>query len=654
MSARDCVATRGRRRIPSDQQDVFGGSVRQISSPAVVSIPDDATLTDAVARHAGERPDAVLFRRRPIAPAASSKPPTAAAPAAPAAPAAQWTPVTAADFERQVKALAAGFVAAGLRPGLRVGLLSRTRYEWTLTDYALWHAGLVTVPIYESSAPAQVAWILGDARCAGVVVESGEHASTVGLVRDELPELRHVWVIEHGALDELSAAGAAADPDELALAHAGVTAASTASIIYTSGTTGRPKGCVLTHHNLLFGSRSAVASLPALFEHDTSALLFLPLAHVLAREIQVATLEAAVPVGHCPNTYTLQEDLATFRPTLLLAVPYVFEKLYTIAQQKAADRGKTKIFAAATKTAIAASKAHDGGKAPLALRLKRALFDVLVYRKLRAALGGNVRWVISGGAPLGERLGHFFRGGGIPVLEGWGMTETTAAAAINRPDKVRIGTVGPPLAGTSVAVADDGELLVRGQHVFGRYWGDPDGTAAVLDSDGWLHSGDLGAIDDDGFVTVTGRKKEIIITAGGKNVSPALLEDRLRGHPLIAQCMVVGDRRPYVGALVTLDPESLEAWKKKVGKAPNTDAASLRDDPELLAEIKAAVDEASRVVSRAESIRRFRVLADDFTEASGELTPTLKLRRDAVARNRAADIDALYSTAGAQPGPPSR
>ncbi len=627
--------------------------MRQVSSPAVVSIPDDATLTDAVRRHARERPDAVLFRRRPIVPAETSKPPTEVA-----APsnneAVPWAPVTAGEFERQVLALAAGFLAAGLRPGQRVGLLSRTRYEWTLTDYALWHAGLVTVPIYETSAPTQVSWILGDAGCTGVVVESGEHASTVGLVRDELPDLRHVWVIEHGAIQELTAAGAAADPDELTRAHAEVSAASTASIVYTSGTTGRPKGCVLSHRNLLFGSRSAVASLPALFEHDTSALLFLPLAHVLAREIQVATLEAAVPVGHCPNTYTLQADLASFRPTLLLAVPHVFEKLYALAQQRAADHGKARIFAAASAAAIAASTARDTGRPALPLRARVAVFDLLVYRKLRAALGGNVRWVISGGAPLGLRLGHFFRGAGIPVLEGWGMTESTACSAINRPDKVRIGTVGPPLAGTSVGVADDGELLIRGLHVFQRYWGDPEGTSLAIDTEGWLHSGDIGVIDDDGFVKITGRKKEIIVTSGGKNVSPATLEDRLRGHPLISQCMVVGDGRPHIGALITIDDEALQGWKRKVGKPADADIATLRHDADLIGELQAAVDEASRVVSRAESIRRFRVLASDFTEASGELTPTLKLRRDVVLRTRADDIDALYSAAATPSSPPSR
>lgn len=620
--------------------------LRHITSPTLVSIRDDARLTDVVERHATRTPDAVLFRRRPIAPAVASKAPATPNPPL-AVPPTIWTPVTAAEFFAQVEALAAGFLASGLRPGQRVGLLSRTRYEWTLTDYALWHAGLVTVPIYETSAAEQAAWILGDSQCTAVVVESGEHASTVGLVRDQIPELRHVWVIEHGALEELAALGSAANPAALQQARAGVNASTLASIIYTSGTTGRPKGCALTHRNLLFGSISAVESLPALFTPDTSALLFLPLAHVLAREIQVATVHAAVPVGHCPNTYSLHDDLATFKPTLLLAVPYVFEKLYNVAQQRAIDQGKGAAFSAASKVAIAASEARDRGEIPLQLRAKRALFDVLVFRKLRGALGGNVRWVISGGAPLGTRLGHFFRGAGIPVLEGWGLTETTAAAAVNRPDKVRIGTVGPPLAGTSVAVADDGELLVQGPNVFARYWADPEATAATIDAHGWLHTGDIGAIDDDGFVTVTGRKKELIITAGGKNVSPAQLEDRLRGHPLIQESVVVGDRRPYVAALITIDTEALESWKKKVGKDPRLGIAQLRTDADLVAEIQAAVDEANRVVSRAESIRRFGILDVTFSEHGGQLTPTLKLRRDIVVDQHADDIERLYAPAQA-------
>jgi long-chain acyl-CoA synthetase len=605
--------------------------VREFTSPALVTIADDATLTDIVATHATTRPDAVMFRRRPEAAPPATTTSTA------------WTPVTAAEFFAQVEALAAGFLAAGFTPGQRVGLLSRTRYEWTLTDYALWHAGLVTVPIYETSAPDQICWILGDSQAVGVVVETDKHAATVAEIRDQIPDLVKIWIIEHGDLGGLADEGAAADKAALATARESVNAASLASIIYTSGTTGRPKGCALTHRNLLYGATSAVESLPALFIGDTSALLFLPLAHVFARDIQVALVHAAVPVGHCPNTRSLQEDLAAFKPTLLLAVPFVFEKLYAGAQQKAVDQNKGKIFAFAAATAIRASEAMETGKVPLALRLKRAALDVLVFRKLRAALGGDVEWVISGGAPLGTRLGHFFRGAGIPVLEGWGLTETTAAAAVNRPDAVKIGTVGPPLAGTTVRVADDGELLVRGEHVFDRYWADPDATAAARDADGFLHTGDLGAIDNDGFITITGRKKELLITAGGKNVSPAQLEDRLRGHPLIAQAMVVGDRRPYIASLITIDEEALATWKTKVGKDPSLGLAELREDPELLAEIQAAVDDANRVVSRAESIRRFAILDQDFTEAGGQLTPTLKLRRNVVVAEFADEIEGLYS-----------
>ena len=602
--------------------------MREFSSPAVVTIADDATLTDIVRTHATATPDTVLFRRRPDAGGQST---------------AQWTPVTAAEFFAQVEALAAGFLSLGYRPGQRVGLLSRTRYEWTLTDYALWHAGLVTVPIYETSAPDQVTWILGDSQAVGVVVETADHAATVSAIRDQIPDLHGVFVIEQGDLDGLALAGTNAGPGALEKARGSVNAASLASIIYTSGTTGRPKGCALTHHNLLFGATSAVGSLPELFVGHTSALLFLPLAHVFARDIQVATMQAGVPVGHCPNTHSLQQDLAAFKPTLLLAVPYVFEKLYAVAQQRAIDEGHGKIFAAASATAIRASEAMENGRVPLGLKLKRAAFDVLVYRKLRAALGGNVEWVISGGAPLGRRLGHFFRGAGIPVLEGWGLTETSAASAVNRPDAVKIGTVGPPLAGTTIRVSDDGELLVRGEHVFDRYWADPDATAAVRDNEGFLHTGDLGEIDDAGFVSITGRKKEILVTAGGKNISPTQLEDRLRGNSLIAQAMVLGDRRPYVAALITIDEDALGTWKTKVGKDPALTLDELRDDPDLLAEIGAAVDEANRVYSRAESIRRFRILDRDFTEAGGQLTPTLKLKRSVILAEFADEIEALYS-----------
>lgn len=616
---------------------------RVSAMPAVTEIPATATLTDAVLDHARTRPDAVLFRRRPVRPARESRPP---GPAARATEPPTWTPITAAQFHAAVDALARGLLAAGLQPGARVALLSRTRYEWTLVDYALWHAGLITVPIYETSSPDQIGWILGDAQVAAAIVESPEHARVVNAVRDVVPNLQHIWVIEDGDLDRLTAQRAS--DDQLASARRELGAGSVATIVYTSGTTGRPKGCVLTHGNLLFAARSAVGSLPALFHEHTSALLFLPLAHVFAREIQVACVEAAVPVGHCPDTYQLQTDLASFRPTLLLAVPYLLEKVYWLAARTAEQRGTSRLFAAAVRTAQQVS----AGPVTAAVRVRRALFDRLVYRRIRAALGGAVEWVVSGGAPLAPHLGHFFRGAGIPVLEGWGLTETTAAATVNRPDATKIGTVGLPLAGTEVGLTADGELLVRGGHVFAGYWGDPAATQEVLDADGWLHTGDLGEIDDDGFVTITGRRKEILVTAGGKNVAPAVLENRVAGHPLVAHCVVVGDGRPYVAALITLDPEAVDAWKQKMGKPASLTLAELRDDPDLVAEIQAAVDEANQAVSRAESIRRFRILDTEFRQDTGQLTPTLKVRRDVIAAQFAAEIDELY-TRLPQPAPPS-
>ncbi len=620
-----------------------GDPVREYSSPAVVSIPQRATLTDALQAHAAKTPDAVLFRRR--VPASSGAGTNVASTAAPSgSTSAAWKPVTAAEFLAEVDALARGFLAAGLRPGQRVALLSRTRYEWTLIDYSLWHAGLVTVPVYETSSAEQIGWILANSNSVAVIVEHADHVASVSSVRDQLPELTSVWVINDGALDDLAASARADQPDQLTEARANLGASSLATIIYTSGTTGRPKGCALTHHNLLFAATSAVNSLPALFTDATTALLFLPLAHVLAREIQVACLIAKVPVGHCPDTHTLAEDLASFKPTLLLAVPSVFEKLYAVARQRAIDSGHGRIFTYAAGIAIKASSAQQAGRVPLATRLRRDLCDRLVFRKLCKALGGEVAWVISGGAPLGARLGHFFRGAGTPVLEGWGLTETTAAATINRPDAVKIGTVGQPIAGTTIKVADDGELLIRGEHIFDGYWGDPLGTAEVIDSDGWFRSGDLGAIDDDGFITITGRKKEILVTSGGKNVAPAALEDRLRAHPLVSQSIVVGDRRPYVACLITIDEPALTSWKAKTGHAVELDIERLRNDPELIAAVQAAVDDANRAVSRAESIRRFRILAVDFTEAGGQLTPTFKLRRDVVLAQFADEIEALYST----------
>jgi long-chain acyl-CoA synthetase len=598
--------------------------MREYSMPALVEIPASANLTDVVFSRAAAEPDAVVLRRR--------------------APGGGWQDVTAAEFRAEAAALARGLIAAGIEPGDRVGLISRTRYEWTLIDYAVWAAGGVTVPIYETSSAEQAAWILGDSAARAVFAETSRHAAIISSVRDGLPRLEHLWVIDD--LDALASGGTHVGEDRLDRRRAARTAGDLATIVYTSGTTGQPKGCELTHGNLLAVARNAISTLPEIFEvPGRSTLLFLPLAHVFARIIQVACLEGAAILGHWPDTTTVADGLPGFRPTFLLAVPRVFEKVYDSARRQAmASTVKARLFAAATQTAIAWSRAGDG--AGPVLRLRHELFGRLVYRRLRAAMGGQVRYAISGGAPLSERLGHFFSGAGITVLEGYGLSEATAGVTLNRPGRNKIGTVGPPLPGVSVQVAGDGEILVKGPNVFAGYWRNDAATAESVDVAGWLHTGDIGALDDQGFLRVTGRQKELIVTAGGINVAPAVLEDRIRAHPLVSQCTVVGEGRPYIACLVTLDVGTLAFWKQQHGRPADATAGDLADDHSLIAEIQRAVDEANLAVSRAESVRRFRIVAADFTEASGQLTPTDKVRRNVVIRDYAADIDGLYGHVG--------
>jgi len=604
--------------------------VREYSAPALAATPGSGGLTDVVFRRACEEPGAVVLRRR--------------------GGSGNWQNVTAARFCTEVSALARGLMAAGIDPGDRVGLMSRTCYEWTLIDYAVWAAGGVTVPIYETSSAEQVEWILGNSAARAVFAETAAHKEIISSVQGRLRGLEHVWTI--GGLDALAAGGAQISHQRLDQRRTGRTAADLATIVYTSGTTGHPKGCELTHGNLLADVHTAVAVLPEIFESPgSSTLLFLPLAHVFARIIQVGVLEAGVILGHWPDTATLAAGLAEFRPTFLLAVPRVFEKVYNAAQQQAsANRAMAVVFAAAARTAVEWSAAGNGtvpGRgAGWALRLRHALFDWLVYRRLRAAVGGRLRYAVCGGAPLGERLSHFFRGAGITVLEGYGLTEASGAVTVNRPGRNKIGTVGQPLPGVTVRIASDGQILVNGPGVFGGYWRSAAATREALDADGWLHTGDVGALDDEGFLRVTGRQKELIVTAGGTNVGPALLEDRLRAHPLVSQCIVVGNGRPYIACLVTLDAQALELWKQRHGQPADATPADLADDPGLIAEIQLAIDEANRAVSRAESIRRFRILGTDFTETSGQLTPSDKIRRDVITHDFAADIEDLYSLPG--------
>ncbi len=553
-----------------------------------------------------------------------------------------WTPRSATQFDADVVAVAKGLVARGIEPGDSVGIMSRTRYEWTLLDFAIWAAGAVPVPLYETSSADQVEWILTDAAVRLLVVESDEHAETVGQVRASCPALGDVLVIDAGALDTLRAEGAEVSDAEIARRRAVAAPADLATIIYTSGTTGRPKGVELTHGNLVDLSRNAVERLGVVCPPGSRTLLFMPLAHVFARFIEVLVVPAGAIIGHVSDTRTLVADLGSFRPTFILSVPRVFEKVYNSAEQKAALGGKGAIFQRAAKTAIVYSRALDQPGGPsLWLRLQHKVADVLVLHKLRAALGGQAEWAISGGAPLGERLGHFYRGVGLKVLEGYGLTETSAPACVNLPDATKIGTVGPPLPGTGIRIADDGEILIRGIGVFRGYHENPGASAEAM-QDGWFRSGDLGSLDADGFVRITGRKKEIIVTAGGKNVAPALLEDRLRGHPLVSQVVVVGDARPFIGALVTIDPEGLPGWLTR-HNLPPMDVTEASTNPVVLAGIQRAVDRTNTAVSRAESIRKFTVLTSDFTIANDLLTPSLKVKRAGVLAAFAAEIDALYA-----------
>ena len=606
--------------------------MREFSIPALAQIPATANLADVVFRRAAEQPQAVVLRR----PSGSS---------GVSGVSGSWTDVTASQFSGEVIAVAKGLIAVGVEPGDRVALMSHTRYEWTLIDYAIWTAGAVTVPVYETSSAEQAEWILSDSGARACFVETASYGDIIGSFRDRVPALSHVWRIDSD-LDSLRAAGADVGDEVVTERAAAAGAADLATVIYTSGTTGRPKGCELTHENLLSDVRNAFLGPLTLVAaaQNPGTLLFLPLAHVFARIIQVGCLEGGIVLGHCGDLNALLPALASFRPTFILAVPRVFEKVYNTAEQKAVSEKKGAIFSRAADAAIAYSRALDApGRPSFGLRAQHAVFDRLVYGKLRAALGGRAEYAVSGGAALSERLSHFFRGIGVTVLEGYGLTETTAATTVNRPDRNKIGTVGQPLPGVGIKIADDGEILISGKNVFPGYWHNEAATKEVFAEDGWFATGDIGELDEEGFLKITGRKKEMIVTAGGKNVAPAVLEDRLRSHALISQCMVVGDGKPFVAALITLDPEALGPWKERHGKPADATVAALRDDPDLVADVQAAVDDANQAVSRAESIRKFRILDVDFTQEAGQLTVKLGIRRSVLLKDFAADIDALYS-----------
>ncbi|MEU8624483.1 long-chain fatty acid--CoA ligase [Streptomyces sp. NPDC048669] len=564
----------------------------------------------------------------------------------------RWLDVTSATFRDEVLALAKGLIAHGVRFGDRVALMSRTRYEWTLFDFALWAVGAQSVPVYPTSSAEQVLWMLHDAEVSAVMVEHEDHAMTVASVIDQLPQLKRLWQLDSDAVSELFSAGVHVEDEVVHRHRRAVTPDSVATVIYTSGTTGRPKGCVITHANFMFETDTMASRWESVFHSrrgdEASTLLFLPLAHVFGRMVEVAAIRGRVKLGHQPelSAKALMPDLVTFRPTFILAVPYIFEKVFNGARRKAETEGRAGPFDKAVDIAVKYAEAMEArafgtGPGPSAgLRMQHQFFEKAVYRKVREAMGGRIRHAMSGGSGMERRLGLFFAGAGVTVYEGYGLTESTAAATANPPERTRYGTVGQPIPGTTVHIAIDGEIWVHGSNVFSGYLGDPESTDAVL-NDGWLATGDLGALDDDGYLTITGRKKEILVTSGGKSVSPGGLEERVRAHPLVAQCIVVGNDRPYIAALVTVDQESVEHWLAMRGRQRMSPGELVRD-PDLEMEVRRAVVAANTAVSQAESIRTFRILAHQFTEEHGLLTPSLKLKRKAIETAYAAEVDALY------------
>jgi long-chain acyl-CoA synthetase len=549
-------------------------------------------------------------------------------------------------FGEEVRAAARGLIALGLEPGQRVAIYAATRIEWTILDYAIWAAGGVTVPIYDTSSADQIEWIVSNSDAVAIFVGSEEHGREYRKVAAELDSVRHdAFVLDEGGLEDLKRAGEDVPDDEVTRRSEAVTGEDLATIVYTSGTTGKPKGCVLTHHNFVWTVAQTQQVLGDILKPGRSTLLFLPLAHIFSRVIQVVCLRTGVVLGFSTGLENLRDELQIYQPSFLLAVPRVFEKVFNGAQKKAHEDGKGAIFDRAADVAADISRQRAAGSVGLFTKLQHAVFDKLVYGKLRDAMGGNVEYAVSGGAALGERIGHFFDGIGVTVLEGYGLTETTAPIAVNRPDAYRIGSVGQPLPGVTVRIADDGEILARGGNVFQGYHENREATEEVLDADGWFRTEDLGELDDDGFLRITGRKKELIVTASGKNVAPAELEDRLRSHPLVSQSVLVGDGKPFIGALIALDPDELPGWAEGHGK-PSSDIEDLVDDQELRDELQRAVDEANEAVSRAEQVREFRIVPQDLSVEDGELTPTLKVKRGVVEERYQDLIEDIYAGKG--------
>jgi len=594
--------------------------MNEITIPSIIPPASAGNLTNLIAERAWFEPERVVVSR-PLGDG--------------------WQAVTAKEYEAEIRSVAKGLIASGISFGDRVAIMAKTRYEWTVLDFAIWFAGAVPVPIYETSSAEQVDWILTDSAAVAIIVET---PALVELVKPIMPATcKNIWNITDNALATLISAGKSISDDEISKRREALKPETLATLIYTSGTTGKPKGVHLTHGNFLSECGNVVNGASDLFlKPGGSTLLFLPVAHVFGRMVQIGAITAGLHLAHCSDITKLPADLGTFKPTFVLAVPRIFEKIFNGAEAKAEAAGKGKIFHKAVEIAVAYSVAMDGKRVSPLLKLKHGLFDKLVYSKIRAGLGGRVEAAISGGAPLGERLGHFYRGAGIRVLEGYGLTETTAGATLNLTAAHKVGSVGKPIPGTTIKIAEDGEVLIKGPIVMKGYWQNDAANAEVFTNDNYFRSGDLGKLDDDGYLYITGRKKELIVTAGGKNVAPAVLEDRLRANPLISQCMVVGDNKPFIAALVTLDPDSIKPWAI-ANKKEGASIADLTKDPTLLAVIQTAVDEANKAVSRAESIRKFTVLPVDFTIPGGQLTAKLSVKRHVVAQQFAREIDELFA-----------
>ncbi len=599
--------------------------MKEFKTPAVVPADPGVNASQLLVDRVAKDPDGVLF----------------ALPEADGG----WRDLTTREFHAEVVALAKGLMEAGIEAGDKVGFMCKTRYEWTLVDFGLWFAGAVMVPIYETSSPSQVQYTLEDSGAVALIVETADHFRRFDEIAGDVPHVSNVWQMHLGHLDKLATSGSSISDKDLEKRRSSARGSDLATLIYTSGSTGQPKGCMLTHSNFVELIRNSAVAMKEVVGPGSTSLLFITTAHIFARFISVMAIHTGTRIGHQADTSQLLPSLGSFQPTFLLAVPRVFEKVYNSAEQKAEAGGKGKIFRLAADTAIEYSQALDTGVVPLALKLRFRAFDALVYSKLKKAMGGNVAYAVSGSAPLSTRLGHFYRTLGIKILEGYGLTETTAPATENLVTKFKIGTCGPPLPGVAIRTDDDGEVQVKGINVFDGYWNNKKATEAAFTKDGWFRTGDIGSIDDDGYLTITGRKKEIIVTAGGKNVAPNYLEDPIRANPLVGQVVVVGDNKPFVAALVTLDSEMLSTWLANNGVKEQLTLEQACEHQDVRAEVQRAIDGANSRVSRAESVRKFVILPTEFTEGSGHLTPKMSIKRAEILRDFDVEIAKLYSDA---------